>query len=275
MYKNLCWCLLLAVSCNGFADINQQAVIQQLTAAQQSNRPAVVLSAQLGDYSEAQAYQIQTAWVQQRLAGKPAYGFKAGLTSQAGQQKFAVDGPVAGVLLAPLQDPTLMTVSQQHYHRMMLEMELGFRLKRAITKPVTVTELQNNIAQVVAVIELPDLGFDQPQQLSGVDIIASNVAAKHLLIGQAMPFDQLAVNDLQLSLHFNGKHLLQAEAKQVMGDQVKALHWLVHRMLANGWSIQPEQLLITGAIGKMLPAAPGEYTAHFADLGVLQFTITE
>ena len=273
--KTIQWLLCLLLVTLAQADIDQDAAVAKLMANAKAGQPTAVLSARIGNYSEQQAYQIQTALVTKRLAGGEPFGFKAGLTSSASQQKFAVSGPVAGVLLAAPLTKESNKISQAGYHRMMMEMELGFRLKKAVTQPLSLAQLKANIAQVMPVIELPDLGFDQPTQLTAVDIIASNVAAKQLLLGPAIAFSAIDVNALPLSLRLGEQQLLQANSHEVMGDQLAALQWLINRSLANGWVIKPEQLLITGAVGNMLPAKPGDYRADFEALGTINFRITE
>ena len=55
-----------------------------------------------------------------------------------------------------------------------------------------------------------------------------------------------------------------------MAGQLDALTWLINEVLDQGYEIKPEQFLITGTIGPMVPATPGRYSADFAQLGEIK-----
>lgn len=237
------------------------------------------LMPQFGDQLDVvTAYQVQTMAVKKLLADQRPDGFKAGLTSQASQEKFAVKQPVAGVLLAD----TKVTVNSEggyviqasNKSKMMLELEIGFQLKEAITRPINDMEVLKALVKAIyPVIELPDLGFQHMPSLLGTDIIANNVAARRYILGvqpAGLPAD---INVLPVKLYHNDQLILEGLGSDAMGDQWQALGWLINQSLANGWVIDPGQILITGALGKMLPAKAGNYKAHFAELGRIEWRV--
>jgi 2-keto-4-pentenoate hydratase len=77
-----------------------------------------------------------------------------------------------------------------------------------------------------------------------------------------------------VSGHKNQQLILGGIGADAMGDQWLALQWLINQTLANGWEINPDHLLITGAIGKMLAADPGHYRIDYGPLGIIEFTMT-
>lgn len=238
-----------------------------------TGQPYPVLS-QRGDESltVAAAYQVQQALV----AGNKIAGFKAGLTTEAGQHKFGVVEPIGGVLLtAPLRYSNgALNIDSNQYNRLMLELELGFVLKHDIDKPLaSINELKQLVAFVYPVIELPDLGFEKAPSLHGVDVIASNAAARSVIVGAASEVAAADVNALSVSLYHNDKLILVGKGSDAMGDQWQALLWLINHSLQQGYCIEAGQLLITGALGKMLAASPGDYRAAFAEYGELHFTV--
>lgn len=247
------------------AGLMQQAIKDQ--------RPYPVLSQRYGDsFSVTQAYRVQRALV----ATQKVIGFKAGLTTLAGQKKFALTEPIGGVLLtAPLVgDGLILSIDSRQYNRLMLELELGFVLKHDIDKPVeTIAALKQQIAVVRPVVELPDLGFENASHLLGVDIIATNAAARSVLVGAASAPLMAELNTLEVFLYKNGQLLLTGQGSDAMGDQWQALLWLINHSLKQGYRLEAGQLLITGALGKMLVAEPGEYRATFAERGELRFVI--
>ena len=58
-----------------------------------------------------------------------------------------------------------------------------------------------------------------------------------------------------------------------MGNQMLALQWLINRTIESGYNIKKGDLLITGALGKMIAAEKGNYDADFGELGHLAFSI--
>jgi 2-keto-4-pentenoate hydratase len=224
------------------------------------------------------AYSLQTMAVTQLLAGQRPDGFKAGLTSKTSQEKFSVKQPVAGVLLAGGR----VTASAERGYvieassgsKLMLELEIGFQLTETLTRPISdVATLKALVKAIYPVIELPDLGFQHMPSLLGTDIIANNVAARKYILGAASASQPGDINVLPVKLYHNEQLILEGLGSDAMDDQWQALGWLINQSLANGWVIEPGQILITGALGKMLPAQPGKYSADFAELGKIEWRV--
>lgn len=269
--------IIVLVTLDGAIANEREMLVEQLASARLEKRLAPVISLKMGAaLNEELAYQLQTDVNRHLLKTNKPAGFKAGLTTLAAQKKFAVTGPVAGVLLEqPLKAEDSPILSLNDYHRMMIEVELGFRFKHTLKTPVSdVAALKALVASVLPVIEIPDLGFDQPKQLKGVDIVANNVIAKAFIVGKPSSTEQLDINQIKTRLYRNKLALFTAESGEVMNDQWQALLWLVNRMIENGWHIEPGQVLITGAIGKMIPAKVGLYHAEFGALGTIEFTVS-
>jgi len=224
------------------------------------------------------AYHIQTLAVSQLLADRQPDGFKAGLTSTAGQKKFSVEHPVAGVLLAESQLAAAgeqgYVVQAGDYSKLMLELEIGFRLKEAITRPISdVATLKTMVETIHPVIEMPDLGFQQMEWLLATDIIANNVVARNYIVGAGVAGQSTDINTLSVKLYRDEQLLLEGLGSDAMGDQWRALGWLINQTLASGWTIEPGQILITGALGRMVPGKPGKYSARFSELGSIEWDV--
>ena len=81
------------------------------------------------------------------------------------------------------------------------------------------------------------------------------------------------MNQVTVTLTLDGKPANQGKAEDAMGDQWKALLWLVNGAIEKGYTIEPGQVLITGALGNMIPAKEGKYEGNYGPLGPLSFTI--
>ncbi len=252
-----------------------QLLAQQVTTAMIANQPGTVLS-DTQPITVAQAYRIQTLAVTNVLRGQRPLGFKAGLTSTAAQQKFTVSHPVAGVLRSGGQAASngMVIVDSKVFNNLMLEAELGFIANQAITAPLdNIVQLQSLFTELVPVIELPDLAFDNPAALKAADIIANNVAAKQFAYGAVVPVRSVEINQLAVSIKQSGQVLVSGQGSDAMGDQWQALLWLVNTSLENGWTIEQGQLLITGALGKMISGGVGQYEFDFAELGTITLLV--
>lgn len=217
------------------------------------------------------AYQLQYQLVQ-RVA-YPIIGYKAGLTSEPGQKKFGVSEPVAGALFQPglAFDRSVYLLSD--HTNLMLETEIGFILNQNITQLVTAEQLPAMIKSVVPVIELPDLRFENPDNITGHGLIVNNVASNKVLVGKPIDVNSLNINDISTELTRNGVPVIKGKATDAMGDQWQALAWLINRSLRSGYPVSEGNLLITGALGPMIPAERGQYDADFGQLGKLAFSI--
>lgn len=225
----------------------------------------------------AEAYAAQRDRVTEHLRGRTPAGFKAGLTAKAGQREFGVDEPVAGVLwpgggMDAAAAPA--TVSLAGFRQPMLEQELAFRISARIDRPLSdIRELRRHVDRVYPALELPDLGFGQGGGLTGTGIIAANVGASRFVLGQGFNAADVDINAVFAELERDGELLQKADATAVMKNQWRALLWLVNRTVNNGWTIEPGQILLTGAMGAMLPLQAGRYVANYGELGRIELVV--
>lgn len=273
--KKLCTAAIVTGACHistGWGHDNHLADI--LLAAESNGQllPVLSLDNQIADTSV--AYGIQKDYVEKKLATEKLAGFKAGLTSKGGQEKFGVSEPVAGVLFASGKLSDGAVVDSKQFHLLMLETEIGFVVGSPISDPVPdVAALQQSISSVMPVIELPDLGFADMKSLTGVDIIAANVAAKQFIVGKPHKVTGTDLNAIDVSLKLQDNVINNGKGSDASGDQWQAALWLVNTMIEQGWTIEPGQILISGALGKMLPGKPGKYTADYGAFGKLVFEV--
>jgi 2-keto-4-pentenoate hydratase len=236
-----------------------------------------VLSVSYGEIKNVEtAYRLQNMVVKSLLDKQVPAGFKAGLTSVATQKRFSVNEPVAGVLLPDIKivDHKNTIISSTFYRKGVIELEIGYRLKKAIVSPINdISQLKELIADVVAVVEFPETGFAAKPRLG--DIVATNVGARRYLIADSIKTNVSVdnVNTIEIRLQRENKLLTQGRGENALGDQLKALQFLINRALANGWTIQPQQLLITGVLGDVVPMQPGNYHASWSGLAELNFVI--
>lgn len=286
--KRLCRCCIAVylatvvplISALPLGAAEPEQLAEQLLVAEQQQAAIPLLSVSEPELDLAKAYQVQQAYVAHRLESDTLAGFKAGLTAKPGQQRFGLSEPVAGVLFASGRLANNARVARSDFGQLMIETELGLLLAKPLRHPLEdMAALKSAVAAVVPVIELPDLGFADLKQLSGVDIVAANVSARGFIVGEPLAVDSEELNQLSVSLMMNDQAINHGHATDAMGDQWQAAWWLANTLLAQYGELPAGSLLLTGALGKMLPAKPGEYLASYAlgqdDLGQVSFQISE
>ncbi len=257
----------------GCADLSEKSGAS--IAAYDSGKPIPVLSDDAPELDVATAYRIQKRYVSERLKQDKIGGFKGGLTSKAAMEKFGVYSPLVGVLFESGRHLGPTTIKSADFKKPMIETEIGFIVAESIATPVAdFSELRPKIKAIAPVIEIPDLGFSDMKRLKGVDIIAANVASAQYIIGSMRSFELEALNDIAVVLKKDGETVNRGKGSDTLGDQKTAVVWLANSIVEQGYQILPGQVLITGAMGIIVPGEKGLYVADYGnDLGKLSFGI--
>jgi len=210
------------------------------------------------DTDPAEAYAIQASVVD-GVFGKKIVGYKAGLTSTAAQKQFGVDQPVLGML--PEADHLSPKATIAMAQGLKIEVEIGF-----------LVGVDDQPAAMFGVIELPRLAYADMQQVKLADIVATNVSAYRFITGPtAMPDPD--VRKYAVSLDRDGAQLFSAFASDAFGDPYNVYGWMVTRIRSLGYFLEPGMILITGSLGRVVDAQPGDYVAHYGPLGEIRFRI--
>ena len=206
-----------------------------------------------------EAYELQKAVVA-AVSGGTVAGLKAGLTAAAAQAQFGVTHPLIGSLYE--QGRRLPGVSVPGAPGVMLECEIG-----------VVIDAQGSPKAAGPVIEVPRMAFATPQDASGVNLLACNIAADRYIVGAQLPMlDSYA--DIEARLIRDGETVSAAPATEALGGPGPALEWMLDEARRRGLPIRDNMLLITGAIGGIHPAKPGSYRADYGALGSIEFKVT-
>lgn len=221
------------------------------------------------------AYRIQTRIVRRELNGAQPAGYKAGLTSAASQARFRASAPVAGVLAREgLRHPGA-TFRLSELRGLNIETEVAMRIGTPIhTRLSSIDELRRRIDGIAPAVELPNLDYETPEALTAADVIATNVAAAAYIFGEFVAPDRRDPNEVSPRLVCNNKEVNAGNARDALGDQWQAALWLVNAVIDQGWKIETGQVLMTGALGRMVPAQPAQCMATYGEWGTIGFTIS-
>lgn len=215
-----------------------------------------------------------------RLNGLSPAGFKAGLTSSAGQKRFNSDRPVFGVLPPYTKIASEKSVELSDFGQGMIELEMAFRLKQTVNNEIAdIANLKALIADVAPAFELPDLGLLRSPAEGALGIVRANAAAHSFVVGEAKALQSLAstksfdIDTFAVKLSCNNDVILSAVSGDILGGQWQNLLALINDRVAQGWVIYPDQWLLTGAIGQMLPLQAGRCEGEITGLGNLAINV--
>lgn len=253
-------CLALA-ACSS----TPQRVVDEIVTSWREQRPLPNIDETLTIDS---AYRVQTRSVRTRLQGATPAGFKAGITSPAAQARFKTNGPVAGVLFTEGARKSADTLRLSERRGLHIEVELAMRVGRTIDKQLAdVAALREHIDGIAPALELPNIYYADMRALDVVDLIATNVSAENYILGDFVSPQERDPNSVAVRLACNDQEVMAGAARDALGDQWQAALFLVNTLQKQGWTFEPGQILLTGALGRAIPAAVGRCVAsyHAAD----------
>ena len=242
-----------------------QRVVDEIVTSWREHRPLPNIDETL---TTPEAYRVQTRSVRTRLQSATPAGFKAGLTSAAAQARFKTNQPVAGVLFKEGERKSADTLRLSELRGLQVEVELAMRIGTTIDKPLAdVAALREHIDGIAPALELPNIDYVNPQAIDMVDLIATNVSAANYILGDFVSARDRDPNAVAVRLACNDQEVMSGTARDALGDQWQAALFLVNTMIEQGWKFEPGQILLTGALGRAIPAAAGRCVAsyHAAD----------
>ena len=235
---------------------NWQIAIRCLVASFLLILAGLASAAELDNFD--QAYRDQRAAQLQLLAGEPPSGFKAGLTSVSSRETFGSDRSVAGVVRQVSRSGS--TLSLGDFGKGRVEVELAYQLAEPISEPVAnEAALRAKVARVAPALEFPDLALLGAKPESVLAIVRGNVAAHSAVLGAATELVELEPNELTARLFRDDERVSTSRASAVIGGQWQALLSLINTLVAAGWTLYPDQWLLTGALDGMHPLQAGRY----------------
>lgn len=247
----------------------------ELARAHQNNEAIPVLSHHYSQVDNYEAYKIQAAYVQLRLNrdhGERVSGYKAAATSEEARKVIHARAPMGGVMFASGAESPGATLHLADYGRLMVEVQIGYRLNASVSEVIIrLQDLRKLVAEIVPVIELPDAGYTDSDRSQLTDLIAANASSSGYLVGEPFDLRTTDPNSIQVMLARDGELISEARGDSALGDQWRALHWLVNHTVAQGYTIGPDDLLITGRLGRPVVAGPGEYVASFGNRQSISF----
>jgi 2-keto-4-pentenoate hydratase len=236
-------------------------IATRLRAAEAACSPIDPIASELGEGNVSAAYAVQAEVTKRGIAdGRRLVGRKIGLTSKAVQQQLGVDQPDYGALFADMEIATGGEVQSSKLIQPRIEAEIAIVLERGLPEPdATMGELMRAIAYVVPALEIVDSRI-RDWKITLIDTVADNGSSARFVLGAAPK--RLTDVDLEacgMAMTRNGAIVSVGSGAACLGHPLKAALWLAQAMSAAGSPLRAGDVVLTGALGPVSPAAAGEF----------------
>jgi 2-oxo-hept-3-ene-1,7-dioate hydratase len=238
----------------------------RLDAAEKTRTQIRQLSIEHPGMTIAEAYAIQRAWVEHKLAeGREIRGHKIGLTSKAMQSALGIDEPDSGVLFDDMFFADGGQVPTERFIATRVEAELAFVLKSPLKGPnCTIFDVLNATDFVVPALEILDTRIERVDAATKatrkiVDTIADNAANAGIVIG-GRPFSALEADMRWIGAlcYRNGALEETGLAAGVLNHPANGIAWLANKLGALDLALEPRQIVLSGSFIRPIEARRGD-----------------
>jgi 2-keto-4-pentenoate hydratase len=209
------------------------------------------------------AFQVQKISVEMGLEnGDRMVGYKLGNIAKAMQDAFGLDQPDYGFLMASTFLYEGTKIPLKDFIAPYVELEPAFVLKSGLKGPnVTVADVINAIDYALPAVEIIDSRV-QNWDIGLEDTLADNGSTGAIILGGT----PRRIFDLNLSntrgyLKFNDVEVMSGNTRNILGNPIAAVAWLVNRLAEYNVEMLPGQVVMPGSC---LRAMPMEHTGHWS-----------
>lgn len=245
---------------------SSSAIAERLIGAYRTGVPIAPIRREIKGIAAAYAVQQETVTQWQR-AGRTIAGRKIGLTAKAVQEQLGVGEPDFGTLFADMIKPDGATLPWNSVLQPRVEAEIAFILKAniggAAISPETVLAATDFVAPALEICGSRIAHWD----IAIEDTIADNASSGLVVLGTARhkPASLEALAAAAMTIRHNGAAAGEGSGAACLGNPAIAVAWLAEALGQFGSGLRAGDVVMSGALAKMLPAEPGD--SFIADFG--------
>lgn len=250
----------------------------RLSASKESRRPCAPVRDLIGADNIAAAYAVQDRLTEVALAGRRhLIGRKIGLTARSVQRQLGVDQPDYGMLFADMEVACGEELPAADLLQPKCEAEIAFLLATDLDdERLTTADVILGIEWVLPAIEIVDsrvAGWD----IAIADTIADNASAGRFVLGHTpRRIDQVDLIGCGMVMERNGEVVSTGAGIACLGSPLNATLWLAKRMAAVGRPLRRGDIVLSGALGPMVTAQPGDsFEARINGIGSVSVGFAE
>ncbi|HEY3656305.1 MAG TPA: fumarylacetoacetate hydrolase family protein [Steroidobacteraceae bacterium] len=202
-------------------------------------------------------------------AGQRITGRKIGLTAPAVQTQLGVSQPDFGFLTDGMELGDGDEIPFTHLIAPRVEAEIAFVLGSDLTADtLSLGVVINAVAYALPAIEIVDSRV-RDWKISIFDTVADNASAGMFVLGGTpRKIDAFDLRLCGMSLECQGEPVSVGCGAACLGNPLNAVLWLARTMQRHGRPLRAGQIVLSGALGAMVPVSPGAaYTARISGLG--------
>lgn len=258
--------------------INIDKVADVLIEAKRTGIPVETLIGSGGQgETRLDAFRVAQEVVRRRVqAGDRQVGFKLGNIARAMQEKFGVDEPDYGPLLASQFYSENLRISEKEFIAPFVELEPAFVLKADLGGPnVTPFEVISATDYVIPAFEIIDSRVKN-WNIGILDTIADGGSVGGI-ITSAKPrrLSEVDLANTVGEIRFDDKVVASGNTSAIYGNPVSAIAWLARRVWEYGVTFRAGDFILPGsclAAEKLIPGT--RVVGTFAGWGDVQFEYT-
>ena len=231
----------------------------------------------LGEADIASAYAVQRLLTEDSVArGRRIVGHKIGLTSPAVQRQLGVDEPDSGVLFTDMQVASGATVATHTLLQPKVEAEIAFILAEDLDGDLSESRIRAAADVAIPAIEIVNSRV-RDWSISIVDTIADNGSSALFVLGSEVAASaDLDFASRTMQLTQDGVAVSTGRGSDCLGSPLNALRWLARTARDNGSPLRAGHIVLSGALGPMVPVRPGsKYTAQIDTIGSVEVSFAE
>jgi 2-keto-4-pentenoate hydratase len=231
----------------------------------------------IGDRDIAAAYGVQRLLTEDSVArGRAVVGHKIGLTSPAVQRQLGVDQPDSGVLFGDMKIAHRSTVPAGELLQPKVEAEIAFILSADLDADLSDRTIRLAAGIAVPAIEIVDSRI-RDWAITIVDTIADNGSSALFVLGEpAVSAADLDFEATTMRLTEDDVQVSQGRGSDCLGSPLAALRWLARTARDNGSPLRAGHIVLSGALGPMVPVRPGStYVATIDGIGSVEVSFAK
>jgi len=238
----------------------QSAAAQSLRDAERSGIYIAPLRETYTNIDAEAAYAIQRINTEQRIAGgRRIVGCKIGLTARAVQAQLGVDQPDFGMLFDDMGYGDSEPVPLAVLHQPKIEAEIAFVFGRDLRmENPSQVDVMNAIDYALPALEIVGSRITA-WNIKFVDTVADNASSSAYVLGSTPR--KLSEFDPRLCgmvMNRRGEPVSVGAGAACLGNPINAVVWLARTMARLGQPLRAGDLVLSGALGPMVPVAPGD-----------------